>query len=272
MNLVKATKSWRIRKAYFLAIAAIFSLLAATAWADTIVRGFDAVTTISPGWVVSLTKKQPNAVELTPAKDSSRIYGVVIDPSQAPVTLQPQQGRRIFVATNGTYPVLVSAVNGKVNPGDYLSMSKTDGIAAKATPDQTTILGQALEKFDGVNSVITKGEHGESIGRVSASIAPGRNPLSSNFAAIPAPLRRAGEAIAGKNVTPPRIYGALAVFLVTAAIAISVLISGVRNGMISIGRNPLSKTPILRGLFQVTIVAVVVFGIGVFAVYLLLKL
>ena len=55
-------------------------------------------------------------------------------------------------------------------------------------------------------------------------------------------------------------------------IAATLLWSGVRSGMISIGRNPLSKHSIIQGLMQVIIVAVLIFIIGVFAVYLLLKL
>jgi hypothetical protein len=257
---------------FLLTLAALGTVLTSVAGADTIVRGFNAATSIAPGWVVALSQGQTNSVELAPAGDSSRIYGVVIDPSQAPVTLQPNQGRRVFVATSGTYPVLVSAINGSINSGDYISMSSADGIAAKATSSEAVILGQATQKFDGTNNVITKGANGDNIGRIETNITPRHNPLSKNLAAIPAPLRRAGEAIAGKNVSAVRIYAALLVFLVTAVIAISLLVVGVRSGLVSIGRNPLSRHSIFQGLFQVVLVALAVFVIGVFAVYLLLKL
>lgn len=246
--------------------------LAAAVRADTIVQGFSAKSSLEPGWIVALAKDSVGTVEPAPSDDPSRIYGVVIDPSKAPVTLQSQRGQKVFVATNGTYPVLISTQNGKINPGDYVSLSSTDGIAAKATSTQSTILGQALEKFDGIHNVITTAANGSTIGRVAVSITPGKNPLTKNDAAIPAPLRRAGQAIAGKSVSAARIYTALAVFLATGVIAISVLWVGIRSGMVAIGRNPLSRHSIMQGLVQVIIVAMIVFGIGAFAVYLLLRL
>ncbi|MBA3757470.1 hypothetical protein H0X09_01230 [Candidatus Saccharibacteria bacterium] len=241
-------------------------------YADTIVRAFNSKDSLQPGWVVAVDKDQANTVEAAPANDPSRIYGVVIDPSRAPVTLQPEQGLKVYVATSGSYQVLVTTQNGSINPGDYISISSTNGIAAKATSEQSYVLGQALEKFDGDNNVISAGEEGDAIGRVTVSIVPGKNPLVKSAVAVPAPLRRAGEAIAGKNVTPLRIYAALAVFTVTALIAVSILWIGVRSGMISIGRNPLSRHSIIQGLMQVVIVAVLVFAVGIFGVYLLLRL
>src|SRR4051812_23703860 len=108
MQLKSKINRLHLRGFVCLLTALIISVLASTALADTIVRGFSSATSIDPGWVVALTKNQPNSVELAPASDSSRMYGVVIDPSQAPVTLQSQSGRRVFVATSGTYPILVS--------------------------------------------------------------------------------------------------------------------------------------------------------------------
>lgn len=254
-------------------LAVLLALLpAVSVLADTIVRAYNSKETLQPGWVVALQKDSVNTVDVAPADDPSKIYGVVIDPSRTPVTLQPQAGLKVFVATSGSYPVLVTTQNGPIEPGDYISMSSTNGIAAKATSGQPYVLGQALEKFDGANNVITAGSEGEAIGRITASITPGRNPLNESEIAIPEPLRRAGEAIAGKNVTPLRIYAALAVFAATAVIVASILWVGVRSGMISIGRNPLSKHSIIQGLVQVIIVAVLVFAAGIFAVYLLLRL
>lgn len=240
--------------------------------ADTIVRAYSSKENIQPGWVVALAQDAVNTVEASPAEDPSRILGVVIDPSRAPVTLQPQAGLKVFVATDGTYPVLVTTQNGPIKPGDYISMSATNGIAARATDDHSYILGQALEAFDGDKNVITAAGDGAAIGRINVSIMPGKNPLVKASTAVPEPLRRAGEAIAGKNVTPLRIYAALAVFVASAVIASSILWVGVRSGMISIGRNPLSRHSIIQGLLQVIVVAVMVFAIGVFAVYLLLRL
>lgn len=261
------------RRARWLLVVSLFALgllFGVRAQADTIVRGFSGTGNLQPGWVVALDKTKSNAVVASPASDPNRIYGVVVDPSQAPVTLQPMAGNQVFVATNGTYPVLVNTTNGVINIGDYVSISTTNGIAAKATRDQSYVLGQALEKFDGTSNVITSSN--PVVGRIVVTIQPGRNPLNKDNVAIPSPLRRAGEAIAGKNVSALRIYAALLVFVATAFVAAVIIWSGVRNGMISIGRNPLSRHSIFQGLVQVVAIGVLVFVIGVFAVYLLLKL
>jgi hypothetical protein len=270
----KQAKKSRLKPLSLLLVALLISVISIVGLvkADTIVRGYSSKTSLQPGWVVALSEDAINTVEAVPAKDSSKIYGVVVDPSKAPVTLQPNQGQRVFVATSGAYPVLVNTQNGPISPGDLISMSNTDGIGAKANNQESTILGQALESFDGKTNVIATGEGGAAIGRVNVNITPGKNPLVKSTSAVPSVLRRAGEAIAGKNVTAVRIYAALVIFLVTAFIAGMVLWTGVRSGIISIGRNPLSRHLIFKGLIQVIIVAVIVFVIGLFAVYLLLKL
>jgi hypothetical protein len=82
--------------------------LSPTVIADTIVRGFKADSAMQPGLIVAL---KDNAIELTPGNKPDKIYGVVIDPSQAPVTVR-NEGQQTFVATAGSYPVFVSTENG----------------------------------------------------------------------------------------------------------------------------------------------------------------
>ncbi len=261
----------RVLAAGSLLVFSIFLCLPLHSLADTIVKGFKSKTTLQPGLIVSLTKGSNDTVELTPGSDASRIYGVVIDPSQAPVTVQ-KTGEQAFVATGGNYPVLVSTENGAISSGDYLSMSSINGIAARADSDQPVVIGRAVEGFDGKSGVIFSADGGIAVGRVTLSIVPGKNPLVKNENAIPAPLKRFGQAIAGKNVSSARIYASLIVFAVTAIIAISVLWVGIHSGIIAIGRNPLSKNSILQSLLQVVTTAILVFVIGIFGVYLLLRL
>ena len=64
----------------------------------------------------------------------------------------------------------------------------------------------------------------------------------------------------------------LLIFLASVVIAGSMLYAGVHSSMISIGRNPLSKQSIVRSMIQVIVTSFIVFIIGIFGVYLLLKL
>jgi hypothetical protein len=247
--------------------------LATVTHADTIVRGFKAKGPLQPGWVVALDKNSANTVVAAPASDPGRIYGVVIDPSQAPVTVR-QQGQQMYVANSGAYQTLVTLSGGIITPGDYISMSSTDGIGARANQHQGFVLGQALEKFDGKNGVITTGADGLAIGRVAVSIIPGKNPLVKNDTAIPSFLRKIAQGVAGteKDLTAARIWAALAIFIVSVIIAFGVLWIGIRSGMVAIGRNPLSRHSIMQSLLQVIVIAVLVLITGLVGVYLLLKL
>ena len=247
------------------------ALFAAPTYADTIARSFYAKGNVEPGRVVALSVSDNTTVELAPADDPNRIYGVAIEQKAAPATVE-QPGRTVFVATGGVYPVLASTENGAIKTGDYLSMSSSDGVAAKVTSRQTFIIGRSSENFDGSTDVIGTGNRGAKIGKINAEIIPGRNPQLRESTAVPLPLRLFVESIAGKPLSAARIYSALLIFIITAAIAFGLLWVGVRSGMISIGRNPLSKHLIMQNLAQVIVAATVVFAGGLFGIYLLLRI
>jgi hypothetical protein len=261
-----------------IAVSVVFLLAAgaglgpALVAADTIVQSFQASGSIQPGWVVAVKPGSSSVVELAPAQQSQQLYGVAIDPSQAPVTLQRQLGQQVFVATNGTYPVLVSTQDGPIKPGDYLSISNTAGIVSKATTSQTYVFGQALQKFDGTSGVIAAAAGNAAIGRIQVAVLVQRNPWLKNNTPLPSFLRSAGDAIAGKEVSPIRIYAAAATFLIAGLVAFGALGVGIRSSMIAIGRNPLSRQYLLRGLVQVVAVSILVLIVGLVGVYLLLKI
>lgn len=256
-----------------LAVAALLALagIAVHVQADTITRSFIAKGNIEPGRVVALVTTDKNSVEVAPTGDPTRIYGVAVEQSAAPVTIQ-QAGQNVFVATGGTYPVLVSTENGPIVIGDYLSMSSADGIAAKITDRQMFVLGRAAQNFDGKTGSLGSGKDGSVIGKISVQVAPGKNPLLSEDTTVPALLRKLGEAIAGKQLSASRIYAALIIFLVTASVAFGLLWVGVRSGMIAIGRNPLSKHSIMQSLAQVIVASAIVFISGLFGIYLFLRI
>jgi hypothetical protein len=262
------SKSWVMP---ILTLSAIVFGIAGVAVADNVVQGFQGKGNVAPGWVVALTKTNPQVVEAAPASDSSRIYGVVVDPSDAPLTLNRGLGNQVFVATSGNYDVLVSTDHGKIKPGDYLSISSTDGIAALSTADKKTIVGQAIDSFDGKKNVITNAG-GYSIGKIMVNISPRKNPLVKNDVAIPGFLRKLGESIAGKPVSGLKIYISLAFLIAATVLSMTLLYAGVRGGMIAMGRNPLNRGHIMNSMFKVVTAASMVFIIGLFGVYLLLRI
>lgn len=261
---------WLSLKLLSLAVLLALVGIGGFAAADTITHSFNGKGNIEPGRVVALVATDKKTVELAPASDPTRIYGVVVEQSAAPVTIQ-EPGQNVFVATGGVYPVFVSTENGPIVAGDYLSMSSSDGIAAKAK-GQTFIVGQASQNFDGQSGSLGSGKNGSVIGKISVQVAPGKNPLMREDTTVPSLLRKLGEAIAGKPLSAIRIYAALIIFMITAAIAFGLLWVGVRSGMIAIGRNPLSKHSIMQSLAQVIVASAIVFVGGLFGIYLFLRI
>lgn len=243
-------------------------------------QGYGTDDQLQSGMLVRLKENDSSKVSILAYDQLEHMLGVVVDANDAPVTLSAE-GQKVFVATGGKYNVLVSNQNGEIKAGDYLTASALSGIGMKASPSEEKVIGRALADFNGKESVVGTTEVKDtsgatkkvSFGRVSADIGVTRNPsYGSDEADLPKFVRKAAESIAGKKVDTSRVYMAMAVFLICTVVAGTLMYGGVRSGIISIGRNPLSKKSIIRGMLQVVIFGLIIFILGIFGVYLLLKL
>lgn len=254
--------------------------LAASSIDESLVHSYGTDANVRLGMLVALSAKDPNKVEPLTATNVNQMFGVAISPSDAPITVSGDAGTQVYVATAGQYDVLVSNQNGIVKAGDYISISALNGIAMKATDDQSTILGRAAANLTSnhilQNNVKVKTGSGDqvvSIGIVPVTIAIGGNPNAGHGTGnLPGFLQVASNNIAAKPVAASRVYAGIAVLLLSTFISGAVLYSGVRGSLLSIGRNPLARHSILGGLSETVLAGVVVFIFGLFAVYLLLKL
>ncbi len=272
--------SKRVLNSVLLVFAVLF-IFPLTSLAQTITQGYDIETNVNlqRGMVVALKENDPKKVEAVNNDAAKRVHGVVVGSGDSSFILA-EETQKVYVASGGKFDVLVSDQNGLVSPGDLLSVSSVSGIAMKSDEYQETVLGKAIDGFDGKNKklseVTIKDAQGLdktlSVGRIQVDIAIMRNPILKSTASLPSFLRDASEYVAGKPVNPIRVYLSLAVLFAAAAVSGALIYSGVRSGMIAIGRNPLSKKSILRGIIQVIVVAITIFMIGIFGVYLLLKL
>lgn len=266
MRLIKISKN-----KFFLFVFLGLGLLAwpLSVKADNVVDGYSSKQPLEPGQVVAIDKSANNSVKPAPASDSNQIYGVVVDPSDAAITLVGSN-TQTFVATTGTYQVLVSTINGSIKSGDYISMSNVDGIAAKAANTEPVILGKATSGFDGKAGVVTTSGKA-SIGRIYVNISIQKNPLANSDPTLPYFLRRVANSVANKSVPVIRVYTAVLLFLISILATVTILWGGVRGSQISLGRNPLSKKVIFSGMYKVVFTGLGVFIIGLAGVYLLLK-
>lgn len=246
-------------------------------------QGYASDTVLQIGTIVQLDDKDATKVMPATQADFGHMYGVTVDPHLLAVTVSNAALKNeVYVATSGTFNVLVSDQNGPINIGDYVTVSAVDGTAMKADTSQTAVFGRAAGNFtgksDGIGSVTLKDTAGQTSKNVTLGIIPvaidiRANPnQKSTKAEVPKILQRIGEAIAEKPIGPFRIYLSIAIMAITIIASIVILYSGVRNSLISIGRNPLSKKLIFRGLLEIVLTSIIILIIGLFAVYLLLKL
>lgn len=239
-------------------------------FADNVVQSFNSSGKLVDGNIVSLKSSSPPTVEANPANRADLIFGVVVDKNLAPITLN-SQGAATYVSSQGEYSVLVTTEKGVINKNDPVSVSSAAGIGAKADPNQPIVLGKAVTGYNGQDQGIGKaGKY--NIGKITVDINITRNPGFKNTLAIPAPLQKIGNSIAGRETSPLKIYIALVIFLVSSVLTTLLLVFGTKGGLIAIGRNPLSKHTILRALFQVIVLAVLIFLASLIGVYLLLRL
>lgn len=247
------------------------------------VQGYGADTTFDTGTIVQLTGKDAKQVKVATQAELQNMFGVTVDRNQLPVTLSNENLKNeVFVAATGTYNVLVSTQAGNIATGDYVTLSSVNGVAMKAGTEEETVFGRANAPFDGkgvtLGTTVLKDTSGKTnktvtIGFIPVTIDIKSNPNEkSTKVEVPEFLERIGQAIAEKEVSPIRIYLSMGIAAVSLIAAIAVIYSGVRSGMISIGRNPMTKKSIFRALLEIILTSIVILIIGLFAVYLLLKL
>ncbi len=248
-----------------------------------VTQSYNAGPDVELGMMVQLKSKSPNTV--IPLDQSSIIdmLGVVIPSNNATIVLTPQEvtTQQVLVATSGHYEVLVSNQNGPINVGDYITISSIAGVGMKANSVQNEVLGKAAGAFNGTANVLgstqLKSTLGTTttvtIGRIPVDLSISHNPLFARAADyVPGFLSKVADTVANRPVSSARIYLSMALLLITAMVTGNMLYSGVRSGMQAIGRNPLSKKSIIKSLIETVIAGLIIFVVGVLAVYLLLKL
>ncbi len=249
---------------------------------STSVQGYGSDVKIDNGTIVQLDGVTPSRVKVATQANLQNMFGVTVDRSQLLISSSNEGStNQVYVAVSGTYSTLVSTQGGPISAGDYVTLSAINGVAMKASTDQKTVFGRATAGFDGKGVTLATTTLKDSTG-ATKTVQLGSIPVTINIqhnpndkstkVDIPSALQRVGQAIAEKEVSPVRIYLSAAIAVFSIIVALIILYAGIRNGIISIGRNPLAKKSIFRLLFEVILTGILVIVIGLFAVYLLLKL
>lgn len=240
---------------------------------------YAADANLRPGTIVQVADE---ATKVKPATQDTvqGAFGVVVR-YNSPLSLTGGDAGNLYVATTGRQLMMVTSEGGPIAAGDYLTVSALSGTLMKAS-DQEMVFAKALETFDGksdlIGSTTLKDKNGNpfkevGVSTIQATIEIAKNPNKvSTEANLPDQLQRLGQQIAEKEVSPVRIYISMGIVFISIIVALVTLYAGIRSAIIAIGRNPLSKKSIFRGLLEVVLTAILVLIIGLFAVYLLLRL
>lgn len=249
---------------------------------QAVTQGYGSDTSLQNGMIVKLKDKDTSKVEPLTLATVTKMQGVVVAAADATVSLANDGNKgQVFVATFGHYDVLVSNQNGPIKAGDYITISALAGVGMKVDTSQPTVLGKATGDFSGSGKVAASAKLKDSTGkevtvslaRIPVDISISHNPLQQTAAdGLPSFLLNASSAVAGKPVSAARVYIALVLLLLSSLVAGGMLYSGVRGGLIAIGRNPMAKKQITGGIIRVVLSGLICFILGVFGVYLLLKL
>jgi hypothetical protein len=269
MNIMKA-----LLPAFYLVV-----VLAAAPVSASLSQGYTVDSDIATGSLVSLDESGAGKVVVATPANVSRLFGVVVPPSSASISLSGGSAKQVQVATAGTVSLLVSTAGGDVHLGDYITISPIAGVGQKVGAESTRVIGTAQTDFTADSEGTTKREIEDSrgkrevtIGQIPVVIAvsaytatEGKQPY-----AVPNWLQSLSNNLAGKAVSPIRIILASFILIVALVCVTVLLYAAVRNSIISIGRNPLSRGSVLRGLLQVMAVVVgILISAGV-AMYLVI--
>jgi hypothetical protein len=229
-----------------------------------------ADTNVTAGALVSTSADDKGGVELSTNANRSQIVGIVSD--EPLVSLDTGSSNTVDVIVNGRTQVFVSDYNGAVKVGDKITTSSVAGIGAKAT-GSTTIVGTA--QSDSGRGTVTKrtltntdgSQKTVNISLVDIQVAPATYAPPQKRSAVPAFSQDFANAIARRDVSPARVFIAMALTVLIFGSVIVVIYAAVKSSIISIGRNPLSAVSVQRSLLKICAIILVVIGLGTIVVY-----
>lgn len=269
-------------QALLMIITAFFVLIGANAFAASqlVAQGYAGSSTLQPGMIVQLGSKGANTVSVLSLNNISKMLGVVISASDSALTIsQSTSSQEVYVSNTGEHNVLVTTQNGSISTGDYITISSISGLGMKADSNERVILGQAAGSFDGTHNVLSssvlKTSSGQkktvSIGMIPVDINIASNPLAKNgVKGVPTFLSNLTKFATNKSVSASRIYLGMLCVVAGLIIATSIIYSGIKNGFISIGRNPLAKKVIAVNILKVVLISLSIFAISLGAAYIII--
>ncbi len=229
---------------------------------------------LKPGMVVSLSSESSAdkpEVERADLDSASKVIGVTVNSSDSLVTIASGTDQ-VYVQSRGEASVYATDLNGEIKKGDGVTVSPLKGSVMRAAGNLPQ-LGLALEDFPGEAQETTiegseTGRNSVRTARIKVTLASG---LSESTSVSESSLSRLGRAITGKHVGEVQVIIALIIFLIVMVAEGSIIYGAVTSAITALGRNPLAKKVIISELVRVLGMVILVFIVGMAAIYLVLK-
>lgn len=189
-------------------------------------------------------------------EEDADVVGVTVE---TPTFLLDDGTSNVPVIKTGEALVNVVALDAPIVPGDYLTTSSVIGKAKRARPEDTFLLGIALSSYSGLPEEVVGDEGGVPYGRVPVLLAVGHvSKVQEIISAEPQGTEGVTEATI-LNVIQYIVAGFIAVGSVY--IAFRNFGPNLKEGVLSIGRNPLARTSI-QSMVALNIVLIGLISVG----------
>lgn len=232
-------------------------------------------SSLGAGALVAIKSGSRGVVEKATSDHAAQLVGIVADKPLVALG----DGQQAQVVVSGLTPAIVSDINGDVTVGDKITASPIRGVGMKAKA-ATEVIGIAESNLKDSKTTTTSltdtngkktSVHVGSID-IQVNISYYSPPRSALDAMVPTFLLNLGSSIAGKDLSPLRVLIGFSFLFMGFVIAGIMLQSGVRSGIISLGRNPLAHNFLRRGLIDVLVTSVAVLLITALVFYFVLTL
>lgn len=199
-----------------------------------------------------------NLYRISQGVNDYRVYGVAVE---NPTLLLETDATLVPVAERGRLFVNVTLEGGDIAAGDPIITSSVFGKGMRAASRDMNIVGFALEPFTAEDGVVTELEDGRSVvlGTILVEVGGRRVlvPAEPPLEEVAVPPYENGRVVARFSFAALVALGSMALTFLTFLLSI-------RQGVISVGRNPLAKASIRSMVVLNVILALIVSTVGIF--------
>lgn len=214
--------------------------------------------------------KTAQVFSLSRTENDSNLFGVVVN---NPVLVLNTPGGGVPVVSTGEVLVNVTTLGGPIAAGDQITSSVVPGKGARANGVGGIMLGTALEAFPSATAILQNVSSTtvyEGSIRVLLRIGPREQPATTTPTTTPA----ATDSMPVSSLVAKALKYVLAALVAIGSVfaAFRNFGASIRDGIVSVGRNPLAKSSIQSMVILNSVLIILVSAAGLFVGFAILLL